>query len=264
MITLKSQREIDGMAKSGEIMAGMHLKLRDIIEPGISSWEIEKFANEWITSHGAYAEQKNVPGYNYATCVSINDEVAHAIPRRGLKLQEGDIVSVDSVINWEGYMSDSCWTYAVGEVSDERQKLMDDTKKSLYLGLDQAVVGNRIGDIGWAIQDFTENQNDYGDVRELIGHGIQPTMHEKPDVPAYGEPGHGLRLKEGMTITIEPMITTGTWKITDRAVPNEDWEYYVTEDGSDCAQYEHTLVITKDGPKILTSQDPEIDAKYLF
>lgn len=264
MITLKSPREIEGMAKSGAILAGMHRGLRDIIKPGVSSWEIERFSVEWIESHGAKPEEKNVNGYNYATCVSINDEVAHAIPRRGLMLKEGDIVAVDTVVNWHGYMSDSCWTYAVGQISPERQKLMDITKKSLYLGIDQAVIGNRLGDIGYAIQHFTEDENGYGDVRELIGHGIQPTMHEKPDVPAYGEAGHGLRLREGMTITIEPMITGGTWQIADRKVPNEDWEYYVTADGSDCAQYEHTLVVTKDGPKILTSQDPDLDAKYLL
>lgn len=264
MITLKSDYEIEGMAKSGAILAGMHVGLRDIIKPGISSWEIEKFACEWIESHGAKPEEKNVDGYNYATCVSINDEVAHAAPRRGLFLKAGDIVAVDTVVNWQGFMSDSCWTYAVGEISAKRQQLMDDTKKALYLGIDQAVVGNRLGDIGYAIQHYTEDIKGYGDVRELIGHGIQPSMHEAPDVPAYGKPGHGLRLKPGMTITIEPMITTGTWEIASRPQPHEDWEYYVTADGSDCAQYEHTLVVTNDGPKILTSQDPDLDAKYLL
>ncbi|RRG08182.1 MAG: type I methionyl aminopeptidase [Lactobacillus sp.] len=264
MITLKSQREIDGMAKSGAILAGMHIGLQDIIKPGVSSWEIEKFGREYIESHGAIPAEMGFEGYKYATCVSINDEVAHAVPRRGLMLKEGDIVAVDTVVNWQGYMSDSCWTFAVGEISPERQRLMDVTKKSLYLGIDQAVIGNRIGDIGYAIQHYTEEEMGCGDVRELIGHGIQPTMHERPDVPAYGEPGHGLRLKEGMTITIEPMITTGGWEIKSKTAPNDTWEYYVTEDGSDCAQYEHTIVITKDGPKILTSQDPEFDKKYLL
>jgi methionyl aminopeptidase len=264
LITLKSPREIEGMAKSGAILAGMLAKLDDIIRPGISSWEIEKFANEWIESHGAVAAEKGFEGYRYATCVAINDEVAHSIPRKGLMLKDGDIVSVDTVVNWQGYMSDACRSYAVGKVSDKRQKLLDDTKKALYLGIEQAQVGNRIGDIGHAIQQFTEVENNYGDVRELIGHGIQPTMHESPNVPHYGEAGHGLRLKAGMTITIEPMITTGTWKIAAKEVPNEDWEYYVTADGSDCAQFEHTIVITNDGPKILTSYDKEFDAKYLL
>lgn len=251
------------MAKSGAILAGMHLGLRDIIKPGISSWEIEKFGREYIESHGAIPEQIGFEGYKYATCVSINDEVAHAVPRKGLILKEGDVVAVDTVVNFNGYMSDSCWTYAVGEVSAENKHLMEATKKALYLGIDQAVVGNRIGDIGNAIDSYIQEQG-LGNVRDLIGHGIQPTMHESPSVPHYGTAGHGLRLKEGMTITIEPMITTGTWKIKGKPVPHDTWEYYVTADGSNCAQYEHTLVITKDGPKILTSQDPDIDAKYLL
>ncbi|WP_203623403.1 type I methionyl aminopeptidase [Lacticaseibacillus sp. 866-1] len=264
MITLKSDREIEGMAKSGEILAGMHHAVKKIIKPGVSSWEIEKVGREYIESHGAIPAELGFEGYKYATCVAINDEVAHSVPRKGLYLKEGDIVTVDTVVNWQGYMSDSAWTYAVGKISPERQKLMDVTKKALYLGIDQAVVGNRLGDIGYAIQHYTEDEMGYGDVRELIGHGIQPTMHEAPNVPHYGEPGHGLRLKAGMTITIEPMITTGTWKIKAKQVPNDDWEYYVTADGSDCAQYEHTLVITDDGPKILTSEDHDADAKYML
>lgn len=264
MITLKSQREIEGMAKSGAILAGMHHAVAEIIKPGVSSWAIEKVGREYIESHGAIPAELGFEGYKYATCVAINDEVAHSVPRKGLDLKDGDIVTVDTVVNWQGYMSDSAWTYAVGNISPERQKLMDVTKKALYLGIDQAVVGNRLGDIGYAIQHYTEDEMGYGDVRELIGHGIQPTMHEAPNVPHYGEPGHGLRLKAGMTITIEPMITTGTWKIKAKQVPNDDWEYYVTADGSDCAQYEHTLVITNDGPKILTSQDAVADAKYLL
>ncbi|MHA3066468.1 type I methionyl aminopeptidase [Lacticaseibacillus saniviri] len=263
MITIKSEREIEGMRKSGAVLAGVHLGLRDLIKPGLSSWEIEKFAKKYIESHGAIASQIGFDGYKYATCVSINNEVAHGIPRKGLMLKEGDIVSVDMCVELDGYQSDSCWTYAVGDVSDKRQKLMDATRKALYLGIDQAVVGNRIGDIGAAIQQYTEDELGYGDVRELIGHGIQPTIHESPSVPNYGEAGQGLRLKEGMTITIEPMITTGTWKIASEQVPNDSWIYYVTADDSDCAQYEHTIAITADGPKILTSQDPDIDQKYL-
>ncbi len=263
LITLKSAREIEGMRKSGAVLAGVHLGLRDLIKPGISTWAIEKFAREFIEAHGATASEIGFDGYKYATCISINDEVAHGIPRRGLDLKNGDIVKVDMCVNLDGYESDSCWTYAVGEISPENQQLMAVTKKALYLGIDQAVIGNRIGDIGYAIQQYTEVENNYGDVRELIGHGIQPTIHEAPNVPHYGEAGKGLRLREGMTITIEPMITRGTWHLTTRVVPHDTWEYYATEDGSMAAQYEHTLAITKAGPKILTSQDPEFDAKYL-
>jgi len=264
LITIKSAREIEKMAASGAVLAGVHKGLRDIIKPGISSWEIERFANRYIAEHGATPSAKGFEGYKYATCVSVNDEVAHAIPRKELILKNGDIVKVDMTVNLDGFESDSCWSYAVGEVSDDVKHLMDVTKKALYLGIDQATVGNRIGDIGHAIQDFVENKNHMGDVRELIGHGIQPTMHEQPNVPHYGEAGHGLRLREGMTITIEPMVNLGTWEIASKMVPDDSWEYYVSADGSMSAQYEHTLVITKDGPKILTSQDPEFDAKYLL
>lgn len=265
MITLKSKRELEGMAKSGHLLAQAHVGLRDIIKPGISSYKIEEFVDNFITSRGGVPSEKGFEGYKYATCVSINDEIAHATPRKNVFLQEGDIVAVDMTINLDGYESDSCWTYAVGKISDADQKLMDVTKKALYMGIDQCVVGNRIGDIGAVIEDYTEKQHGYGDVRELIGHGIGPTMHEAPDVPHYGEHGHGLRLKEGMTITVEPMINEGTWHMTDKKVddPNDDWIYYVTADGKKSAQYEHTIAITADGPKILTIQDPDIDAKYL-
>ncbi|MGL5898999.1 MAG: type I methionyl aminopeptidase [Lactobacillaceae bacterium] len=264
MITIKSPREIAGMAKSGKILAGVHRNLRNIIKPGISTWDIEEFANKYIHEHGATPSQIGFDGYKYATCISVNDEVAHAIPRRKLLLKSGDVVKVDMCVEFEGYQSDSCWCYGVGKISPLHQELMRVTKKSLYLGIAQAQIGNRIGDIGAVIQRYTENKHHFGDVRDLIGHGIQPSIHEEPAVPHYGEPGQGIRLREGMTITIEPMINTGTWEIRAKQVPKEDWSYYVTQDGSFSAQYEHTLAITKDGPKILTSQgDPE-DEPYLL
>ncbi|MEJ6399763.1 type I methionyl aminopeptidase [Nicoliella lavandulae] len=264
MITLKSPREIEKMAESGAILAGVHKGLQKLIKPGLDTWEIEEFADKYIKDHGAYPSEKGFDGYKFATCISINDEVAHGIPRKGLKLKDGDIVKVDLCVNKDGFESDSCWTYAVGNVSDELKKLMQVTHDALYIGIDQAVIGNRIGDIGAAIQDYVENKNGFGDVRELIGHGIQPTIHEAPNVPAYGNAGQGMRLREGMTITIEPMVNTGTWQITDRYDKKDDWTYYVSADGTPSAQYEHTLAITKDGPKILTSQDHEADKKYML
>ncbi len=264
MITLKSSRELEKMAESGAVLAGVHKKLRNIIKPGLDTWDIEEFANKYITDHDAYPSEKGFEGYKYATCVSVNDEVAHGIPRKGLILKNGDIVKVDMTVNKDGFESDSCWSYAVGEVSDEVKHLMHVTHHALYFGIDQAVVGNRIGDIGAAIQHYVEDENGMGDVRELIGHGIQPTMHEAPNVPNYGEAGQGLRLREGMTITIEPMVNVGTWQIKDRYDKKDDWTYYVSADGSLSCQYEHTLAITKNGPRLLTSQDPEFDKKYLF
>lgn len=261
MITLKSPREIKQMQKSGEILAGMHLGLRKIIKPGISSWDIEKFARKYFKEHDAIPEQIGFEGYKYATCVSVNDEICHGFPRKGLILKDGDLVKVDTVVNYHGAMSDSCWSYAVGNVSADVKKLMEVTKKALYLGIDQAVVGNRIGDIGAVIQDYVENQNGYGDVREFIGHGIGPTMHEAPSVPHYGTKGQGVRLRPGMTITIEPMVNMGGWQ-AEMDDPN-GWTAR-TADGSLSCQYEHTIAITEDGPKILTSQDKEQDAKYLL
>jgi len=259
MITIKSEREINAMKESGAIIAGMHKGLRDIIKPGISTWEIEEFGRNYIESHGARAAQIGFEGFKYATTVSVNEEVAHAFPRKKLKLKEGDLVTVDTVVDLDGFYTDSAWSYAVGEVSDEVKKLMDVTLKALYIGIDQAQVGNRIGDIGSAIDEYV-SQFGYGNVRDYVGHGIQPTMHEEPSVPHYGVAGRGLRLKPGMTITIEPMINLGGWEVETSAV--DGWTV-TTVDGSWSCQYEHTIAITNDGPKILTSQDAEMDAKYL-
>lgn len=260
MITLKSPREIETMRQAGALIAGMHQALAPMIQPGLDTWEIEKFAREYIESRGAIASQIGFHGYQYATTVSVNDEVAHAFPRKGLILVEGDLVKVDTVVELNGGIADSAWSYRVGKVSDDVQKLYDVTKKALYLGIDQAVVGNRIGDIGQAIDDFVTVENGFGNVQQYIGHGVGPTMHEEPQVPHYGQAGRGLRLKEGMTITIEPMVNLGTWEVETSTV--DGWTVK-TLDGSVSAQFEHTIAITADGPKILTSQDPIGDQAYL-
>lgn len=249
------------MEVAGAALAGMHIGLQKIVRPGISSWVIEEFARKYFKAAGAKAEQIGFEGYKYATCVSVNDEICHGFPRKKLILKDGDLVKIDTVVSVDGAFSDSCWSYAVGEVKPEIKKLMDVTKKALYMGIDQCVPGNRIGDIGAVIQHYTEDENGYGDVREFVGHGIQPTMHEDPMVPHYGEHGQGIRLRKGMTITVEPMINTGTWE-ADTSDP-DGWLAKTADGGWSC-QYEHTLVITDDGPKILTSQDPEADAKYMY
>ncbi len=259
MITIKSKRELQGMQKSGRVLAAMFEGLRDVIKPGISTWEIEEFAQDFMKKHGGRLSEQGFEGYKYGTCISVNDEIAHAIPRKDKILKEGDLVSVDVTCNVDGYETDSCTTYGVGEISAEDQKLMDVTKKAMYMGIDQAVVGNRIGDIGSVIQNYVEDENGYGDVRELVGHGIQPSIHEDPEVPHWGKAGHGLRLREGMTITVEPMVEAGgDWRILQKTVedPNDDWVFYATPDGSKSAQFAHTFAITKDGPKILTLQKP--------
>jgi methionyl aminopeptidase len=251
MIVLKSKREIDLMKKAGEIVASCHKEIAKMIKPGTSTLEIDAFVENFIHEKGATAEQKGYKGYEYATCASINDEICHGFPRKS-PLKSGDIVTIDMVINYKGWLADSAWTYAVGEIDEEALKLIDITKKSLYKGIEQAVVGNRIGDISHAIQSFAEEKG-YSVVRDFIGHGIGQIIHEEPAVPHFGQEGTGIRLKEGMVITIEPMINIGKYQ---SKMDENGWTAR-TIDGSLSAQYEHTIAITKEGPVILTDQSNE-------
>lgn len=283
MITLKSQREIEAMDRAGDFLASIHIGLRDLIKPDLDLWEVEEYVRRRCKEANVLPLQIGVEGsvmdYPYATCCGINDEVAHAFPRHYI-LKDGDLLKVDMVLsepldksvvdvsklnfdnvaqmkkyteNYSGGLADSCWAYAVGTVSQEVKDLMDVTKECLYKGIEQAVVGNRIGDIGAAIQEYAESKG-YGVVRDLVGHGVGPTMHEEPMVPHYGRAGRGLRLREGMVLTIEPMINTGTWEIdTDMKT---GWAHKTLDGGLSC-QYEHQFVITNDGPVILTSQGEE-------
>lgn len=251
MITLKSPREIEAMEEAGKILADIHVALRDFIKPGISTMEINDFVQKRIEGAGAIPEQIGYEGYEYATCTSLNDEICHGFPGKKEILKDGDLLKVDTVVNYNGAMADSCWCYVVGESKDPQvNHLMEVTEKALYLGIEQAIPGNRIGDIGHAIQTYVEAEG-FSVVREFIGHGIGPTMHEGPSVPHYGEAGKGLRLKEGMTITIEPMVNTGTWK---SKMDKNGWTARTLDGGLSC-QFEHTIAITADGPKILTKQD---------
>lgn len=252
MITLKSPREIEMMDESGELLAGVHRHLRSFIKPGITSWDVEVFVRNFIESHGGIAAQVGFEGYKYATCCSVNSEICHGFPRKTV-LKDGDLIKVDMCIDLKGAVSDSCWAYVVGKSTPEIDHLMAVTKKALYLGIEQAQVGNRIGDIGHAIQNYVESE-ELSVVRDFVGHGIGPTIHESPAIPHYGEAGKGLRLKEGMVITIEPMVNTGTWRM--KMDPN-GWTAYTLDDGLSC-QFEHTLAITKEGPQILTSQGEEL------
>ncbi len=248
LITLKSPREIAGMAHSGAILAGVHQMLRGKLHVGMDTWDIETMVDDYITAHDAIASEKGVDGYKYATCISINDEVAHAVPRKGLKLQNHDLLKVDLCVNWHGYQSDSAWSYVIGESTPEIDHLMHVAHEALYRGIAQAQVGNRIGDIGNAIEGWIETENHMGDVRELIGHGIGPSVHELPDVEAYGLPHTGMRLREGMVITIEPMVNLGTWELATKYMP-DGWEYYTSADHTLSAQYEHTLPSPRTAPR---------------
>ncbi|SEO48102.1 methionine aminopeptidase, type I [Amphibacillus marinus] len=248
MIQRKSKREIELMTAAGELLANIHQALADIIKPGMTTTEIDQFVENYLKKHGARPEQKGYNGYKFATCASINDEICHGFPRKE-PLNNGDIVTVDMVVNLNGGLADSAWTYQVGEVDDKTSKLLDVTKASLYRGIEQAKAGNRIGDIGHAIQQYAESEG-FSVVRDFTGHGIGPTIHEQPHIPHYGQPGKGARLKEGMAITIEPMINEGTWH---SKMDDNNWTAR-TVDGKKSAQFEHTIIITKDKPLILTEQ----------
>jgi methionyl aminopeptidase len=248
MITIKSEREINLMHEAGKLLAATHREIAKMIKPGITTWEIEEFVDKYLAEHGATPEQKGYNGYKYATCASVNDVICHGFPQKKA-LKEGDIVTIDMVVNLNGGLADSAWTYAVGEVSDEARRLMDVTKNALYRGIEVARAGNRLGDIGHAIQSYAEGEK-FSVVRDFTGHGIGKTMHEDPAVLHYGKPGKGARLKEGMVITIEPMLNAGTWHMK---MDQDGWTAR-TADGKLSAQYEHTLVITKEDPIILTEQ----------
>lgn len=249
MIILKREEEIQKMKEAGVILANIHKEIAKMIKPGITTMEIDEFVEDYLKKNNAYPEQRGYQGYPYATCASINDEICHGYPRKE-PLKDGDIVTIDMVVNLDGWLADSAWSYAVGNVSDEANKLLEITKESLYKGIEQATVGNRLGDIGHAIQSFVESHG-YSVVRDFVGHGIGKKMHEDPQVPHYGVPGRGQRLVEGMVITIEPMINIGKYHMK---IDDNDWTAR-TVDGELSAQYEHTIAITKDGPVILTDQD---------
>lgn len=249
MVILKSEREIKMMHEAGKLLASVHKEIAKIIEPGITTLEIDRFVEDYLTKHGATPEQKGYQGFPYATCASVNDEICHGFPS-SKPLKNGDVVTIDMVVNLNGALADSAWTYIVGTPSPTAQKLVDVTKESLYLGIEQAVIGNRLGDIGHAIQSFVESHG-FSVVRDFTGHGIGTSMHEDPQVLHYGKPGKGLRLKEGMVITIEPMVNEGRWECK---LDSNGWTAR-TIDGKLSAQFEHTIAITKDGPLILTDQD---------
>jgi len=246
LITLKSKKEIEGMRQAGILLANIHQEIAKMIKPGMTTLEIDAYVEKVLKENGATPEQKGYQGYPFATCASVNDEICHGFPTNK-PLKEGDIATIDMVVNLNGYLADSAWTHTVGEISEPVKHLLEVTEKSLFLGIEQAVPGNRIGDIGHAIQTFVE-ANGYSVVRDFTGHGIGRSLHEDPYVPHYGQPGKGARLKAGMVITIEPMVNVGTWH---QKMDANGWTSR-TADGKLSAQYEHTLAITEDGPIILT------------
>lgn len=248
MITIKSKREVELLKIAGNIVYQTHQYLKPYIKEGITTKELDKLAEDFIRSKDATPSFKGYEGFPSTLCTSINSEVVHGFPS-DRKLKNGDIISIDIGACYKGYHGDSAWTYTVGEVDEKTRKLLEDTEKSLFIGLTQVKPGNRIGDIGYAIEQYAHKHN-LGVVRELCGHGVGTSVHEDPEVPNYGIPNTGPRLKEGMVIAVEPMLTLGR---PDIFVHDNNWTID-TQDGSLSAHFEHTVVVTKDGYQILTGE----------
>ena len=249
MITLKSKREIELLKEAGHIVYLTHQYLRPHIKAGIKTKELDSLAEEFIRSKGATPSFKGYEGFPSTLCISINDEVVHGFPSDRV-LQDGDIISIDIGACYKGYHGDSAWTYTVGKVSDDAKYLLEHTEKALYEGIKQAKVGNRIGDISYAVEKYATEHN-LGVVKELVGHGVGTSVHESPDVPNYGTKGTGPKIRDGMVIAIEPMLTLGS---PDIYVEDNDWTVK-TEDSSLSAHFEHTIAITNEGVIILTGDD---------
>ncbi|MGE6537015.1 type I methionyl aminopeptidase [Bacillus luti] len=247
MSTIKTKNEIDLMHASGKLLASCHKEIAKMIRPGITTKEIDTFVEAYLEKHGATSEQKGYNGYPYAICASVNDEMCHGFPS-DVSLQEGDIVTIDMVVNLNGGLSDSAWTYTVGDISNEAKKLLLVAESALYKGIDQAIIGNHVGDIGYAIESYVANEG-FSVARDFTGHGIGKEIHEEPAIFHFGKPGQGPKLEEGMVITIEPIVNVG---MRYSKVDLDGWAAR-TMDGKLSAQYEHTIAITKDGPIILTT-----------
>ncbi|WP_019535612.1 type I methionyl aminopeptidase [Paenibacillus ginsengihumi] len=246
MIICKSEAELAIMREAGRIVAETHKLMSQAVRPGITTKELDQIAEDFIRSQGAIPSFKGYNGFPGSICASVNDELVHGIPS-GRTLQEGDIISIDIGAQYKGYHGDSAWTYPVGTISDTARKLLEVTERSLYAGLAEAKPDERLYTISHAIQRVVEDEG-FSIVREYVGHGIGTQLHEEPQIPNYGIPGRGPRLKPGMVLAIEPMVNVG-----ERYVKTlEDNWTVVTVDGTLCAHFEHTIAITQDGFEILT------------
>ena len=250
MIVLKTSRELAIMREAGRISA-MALKVAgEAVEPGVSTWEIDRVARKYIESQGAVPSFLGYGGFPASACISVNNLVVHGLPSKPHIIKAGHILSIDIGAMFEGFNGDNAYTFACGEISAEAQRLLDATRESLYEGIKQATAGNRLGDIGSAVQRYVEARG-YSVVRDFVGHGVGAKLHEDPSVPNYGTPGRGVRLLPGMTIAIEPMVNQGRHEVQ---VQKDGWTT-VTRDGKLSAHFEHTVAITPDGPVILTKPE---------
>jgi methionyl aminopeptidase len=249
MISIKSQREIEIMRRSGKITAKTLTALMAAAKPGMTTGQLDKLAEESIRSMGGVPTFIGYNGYPSSICASVNDEVVHGMPGERV-LQNGDVLSIDIGTTLEGYVSDSAITIPIGQVSEAAKRLLKVTQECLMLGIAEMTVGKHVGDIGYAVQQHAESHG-YGVVRALVGHGVGRKMHEDPQVPNYGIIGEGPQLRAGLVLAVEPMITEGTFEVETL----EDGWTVVTEDGKLAAHFEHTIAVTDQGPKILTLRD---------
>ena len=254
-VTIKSERELELMREAGKILAKVHLQLKKELKAGMTTLEIDRLGEEMIRSFGCIPSFKNYNGYPASVCVSVNEEVVHGIPRADRILKEGDIVSLDAGLIYNGYHSDAARTHAVGKISKEAQLLIERTRQSFFEGMKYAVAGHHLHEISAAIGDYAESFG-YGVVEDLCGHGIGTHLHEDPEIPNFRQFRRGIKLRPGMTLAVEPMINIGT---ADVVWMDDDWTV-VTEDLSLSAHYENTIVITEGKPEILTLTDEEIAA----
>ncbi|GAB4244712.1 MAG: type I methionyl aminopeptidase [Acidobacteriota bacterium] len=252
MIIRKSQAELAIMREAGRIVAEVLDHLETMIRPGVSTKELDEAAEELIRSRGAEPAFKGYRGFPATLCASVNEEIVHGIPRRERKLREGDIVSVDVGVRFRGFYGDAARTFPVGKIAPEHYRLLEVTRRALDLAIEQARVGNRLSDISAAVQRYVESHG-FSVVRDFVGHGIGRNLHEEPQVPNFGEPGQGPRLKEGMTLAIEPMVNLGG---PEARILEDRWTA-VTADGKWSAHFEHTVAVTADGPVILSARDGE-------
>lgn len=250
MIVLKTARELKIMRAAGRISQKALRLAGEAVEPGVTTKELDTIVRKYIESQGAVPSFLGYGGFPASACISVNNVVIHGIPSEKCVLKQGDIVSIDVGAFYEGFHGDNAWTFACGDVSDEAKMLMKTTEESLFKGIEAAVAGARIGDIGHAVQEYVELRS-YSVVREFVGHGVGTKLHEDPSVPNYGAPGRGARLLPGMAIAIEPMVNMGSHEVK---VLGDKWTT-VTQDGKLSAHFEHTVAITPDGPVILTLPD---------
>jgi methionyl aminopeptidase len=246
MIIRKSDREIETMARAGEVVAAVLERIGESIRPGMTTLDLDRIAEDEIRGRGGVPTFKGYRGFPASICASPNEMVVHGIPGR-YRLDEGAIVSVDVGVTLDGFVADSAYTFAVGEIDPETQRLLEACQAALEAGIAEARVGNRIGDVSAAVQRVTEDAG-FAVVKTLVGHGVGRSMHEEPQIPNFGEPGRGPELAEGMTLAIEPMINAGTEEVR---LADDGWSIS-TADGADSAHFEHTVAVGPDGPRILT------------